>query len=125
MEPLLAALGRSTVDPDELEQLLLGSTEPAVRGEIERQLDVLARSIASFISTFDPELVLLGGFLGSLFDADPERLRRNVRDASFSAISSGVRIERAALRANLVMVGAADLAFAPLLADPVSLSASA
>jgi predicted NBD/HSP70 family sugar kinase len=125
MEPLLAALGRSAADPDELEGLLFASTEPAVRAEIERQLDVLARSIASFISTFDPELVLLGGFLGSLFDVDPERLRRNVRNASFSAISSGVRIERAELRANLVMVGAADLAFAPLLADPVSLSASA
>jgi predicted NBD/HSP70 family sugar kinase len=125
MEPLIAALGRSAADPDELERLLLASDAPAVRVEVERQLDVLARSIASFIATFDPELVLLGGFLGSLFDADPERLRTRVAEASFTSISVGVRIERAALRANLLMVGAADLAFAPLLADPVSLSISA
>ncbi len=125
MEPLLAALGRSAADPDELERLLLESEAPEVRTEIQRQLDVLARSIASFIATFDPELVLLGGFLGSLFDADPERLRSAVAAGSFSAISAGVRIQRAELRANLVMVGAADLAFAPLLADPMTLSASA
>ena len=125
MERLLAALVRGAADPDELERLLLESDAPDVRAEVQRQLDVLARSIASFIATFDPELVLLGGFLGSLFDADPERLRSSVAAASFSAISAGVRIERAELRANLVMVGAADLAFAPLLADPMSLSASA
>ncbi|MFC0681920.1 ROK family protein [Lysobacter korlensis] len=124
VEPLLAALGRSAADPDELDALL-ASGAPDVRVELERQLDVLARSIASFIAAFDPELVLLGGFLGSLFDVDPERLRLRVREASFAAISEGVRIERAELRENLVIVGAAELAFAPLLADPVSLSASA
>jgi predicted NBD/HSP70 family sugar kinase len=125
MEPLLAALGRSAADPDELERLLLSSDDPAVRREVERQLDVLARSISSFIAAFDPELVILGGFLGSLFEVGSDRLLLSVREASFSAISASVRIERAALHSNLLMVGAAELAFAPLLADPVSLAASA
>ena len=86
---------------------------------------VLAEAIANFISVFNPRMVILGGFLGSLHAAMPDRLSRAVKDAAFGPIAEGVRIERAVLRSRLLMVGAAELAFTPLLLDPAGSGAKA
>ncbi|MFB2554123.1 ROK family transcriptional regulator [Herbiconiux liangxiaofengii] len=115
---LLAAMGREQLDADEFDQLLLTSTDPAVDAEITRQLDVLSLALADFVSVFNPERILLGGFLGALFAAHPERIVDGVRAASFSQLADELTIERAQLRSRLLMVGAAEIAFEQLLADP-------
>jgi predicted NBD/HSP70 family sugar kinase len=115
---LLAAMGRDQLDADEFDRLLLTNTDPAVDAEITRQLDVLSLALADLISIFNPERILLGGFLGALFAAHPERVVDGVRAASFSQLADEVTIERAQLRSRLLMVGAAEIAFEQLLADP-------
>ncbi|AXH34043.1 ROK family protein [Humibacter sp. BT305] len=122
---LLAVLGRESIDADELEQIIASSDDPEVHDEIERQLDRLALGISNLISVFDPELVVLGGFLGTMFSADPERLRQRVARASFTRLAEGVRIERAELRSRQLLIGAAELAFGPLLDDPAAVAATA
>lgn len=67
---LLDALGVSDADPETLERLLLADDSPA-RAEVARQLDWLAQAMIDFGHTFDPESIILGGFLGSLHAADP------------------------------------------------------
>ncbi|PPF81316.1 transcriptional regulator [Subtercola sp. Z020] len=113
---LLAVVGRETSGPDEIDALIAGV--PDARREIERQLDVLALAIGTFVSIFNPESIVLGGFLGSLFEADPDRLRAAVDALSFTGLSHPVRLERAQLRSRLLTTGAAELVFADLLADP-------
>lgn len=116
---LLAALGRDSVDLSDLDdELSRAAANPTVRAEIQRQMTVLAGAIGNFISIFNPELVVLGGFLGSLYTAAPQMLDAAVARDSFAQISASARIERAQLGSRLLLVGAAELAFLPLLRDP-------
>lgn len=118
---LLAALGRESVDPSDLDdELSRAATNPTVRAEIQRQMTILAGAIGNFISIFNPELVVLGGFLGSLYTAAPHMLDSAVARDSFVQISGSARIERAQLGSRVLLVGAAELAFLPLLRDPAA-----
>lgn len=122
---LLAALGRDSVDLVDLDdELASAGADPTVRAEIQRQLGVLAGTIGNVISIFNPELVVLAGFLGSLYATSPIMLDKAVAKDSFSQISAGTRIERAQLGSRVHLVGAAELAFLPLLRDPASFARS-
>jgi predicted NBD/HSP70 family sugar kinase len=119
---LLALARRKSLDADELD-LLLGQTKnQALLDEIDRQLELLAQAISGFIAIFNPEAVLLGGFLGSLYTARPQRLDHRVEQLCPQAVTGEVRIERAELGSRLLMIGAGELALLPLLEDPVGVS---
>jgi predicted NBD/HSP70 family sugar kinase len=120
---LLQVIGQDSLDADELDLALTRATGRALRQEMQRQIDLLGAAIAGFVSVFDPELVLLGGFLGSLYEAMSERLQQRVEQLCLAPLAGSVRIERARLRSRLLMVGAAELAFQPLLADPLEVAA--
>ena len=122
---LLEVLGLSSADTDELEQSLLAATSPAVRSEVNRQLDFLGIALGGAINILNPRLIILGGFLGSLYAIDPERLHEVVAHEALPASWNDVTISRPRLGTDLLMVGAAELAFSPLLADPAGTSAQA
>ena len=115
---LLDVLGADPVDGDEFDRMLGETVDDAVRAEIDRQLDVLGTALGNFVAIFNPSSIILGGFLGSLFAANPARLQDGIRRASFGTLGEQVTVERAQLRTRLLMVGAAELAFGPMLADP-------
>ena len=117
---LLKVIGSEAVDFDELDTMLTSHPSAALRREAERQIRVLAEAIGNYISVFNPEMVVLGGYLGSLQAAMPDRLRAAILESSFAPLSENLRIERAVLRSRLLMVGSAELAFAPVLLDPAS-----
>lgn len=87
--------------------------------EVDREADVLAFGIANLISVFNPEAVVLGGFLGDIYAARQDRIRAGVRANAFAPLGDNLRIERAKLGDDLLLVGAAELVFAPLLHDPI------
>ncbi|WP_202566081.1 ROK family protein [Agreia sp. COWG] len=120
---LLEVLGTEPLDGDEFDALLGTTEDPAVRAEIDRQLDVLSVALGNFVAIFNPSSIILGGFLGSLFAANPERVQEGIRRASFGTLGEQVTVQRAQLRTRLLMVGAAELAFAPMLADPAGVLA--
>lgn len=123
---LLVALGRDSVDLVDLDdELARAGAGPTVRAEIQRQLGVLAGTIGNVISIFNPELVVLAGFLGSMYATAPTMLDNAVAKDSFAQIWAGTRIERAQLGGRVHLIGAAELAFLPLLRDPSSFSLSA
>ncbi|MEO6309522.1 MAG: ROK family transcriptional regulator [Leifsonia sp.] len=116
---LLRVLGLpSETDADELEHALLTSTSPSAREEVNRQQDVLAVALAGAVNILNPELIVLGGFLAALFAVDPERLRRAVAARALPDSFGGVQISGALLGSNLLMIGAAEIAFERLLDDP-------
>jgi predicted NBD/HSP70 family sugar kinase len=120
---LLEVIGQESLDADELDLALTRAPGRALLQEMRRQVDLLGEAIAGFMSVFDPELVLLGGFLGSLYGAMPEQLQQRVEQLCLAPLAGSVRVERAQLRSRLLMVGAAELAFQPLLADPLEVAA--
>ena len=118
MPRLLKVLGLPRADQDELDIALGVSRDPAVLREVARQIDFLSVAISNFVNMFDPEMVVLGGFLGSLLSVGRERLAEAVSVSSIGSLGHAVLLERAQLRSRLMMVGAAELAFAGLLDDP-------
>ncbi|MGA1838794.1 ROK family protein [Herbiconiux sp. 11R-BC] len=89
-----------------------------LRALLDRQLDHLAVAVRNCINVFDPELVVLGGFLGSLYSADPKRLERAVARSSIRSGRENARMLRSSLGDDILLIGAAELAFAAVLADP-------
>ena len=102
----------------------LAGAEPGSPGavEVRRQIDFLAVALRGVVNSFNPELIVLGGFLGSLHAADPGRLAERVRGQSLPGARDDVRITRAALGVDRLTIGAAELAFAAVLADPASVT---
>lgn len=118
--PLLELVGLTDADGDELERALTCADSPVVRAEVERQLGFLAVALRNAINIFNPQLIVLGGFLGSLYAVAPAYLAQQLARQPLLAARQGVTISRTQLASDLLMIGAAELAFESLLSDPGS-----
>ncbi|TLM70279.1 ROK family protein [Pseudarthrobacter sp. NamB4] len=114
-----------SADEQELERALLASDSPAVRAEANRQLDFLGVALGSAINSFNPRLVVLGGFLGALYEFDSHRLNTVIEGEALPEAFADVAVTRPALNADILIVGAAELAFAPLLSAPAEVMGTA
>lgn len=116
----LAGLPDSDVDAVEL---ALRALDPElVMPEIHRQLDYLAIALRNAVNAFNPERIILGGFLATVFSLAPQRLIDDVQIGALHGPGEVVRISRAVLGSNILMIGAAELALSGLLADPLALA---
>ena len=122
---LLALLGLESIDADGLAAAILGSDDPRLRDEVHRQLELLGVALGTALTLFNPRLIVLGGFLATLYQADAAVLDRAVARATLPETLEGVQITRTRLGSDILLVGAAELAFEPLLADPASIAAGA
>lgn len=105
-------------DIDQLEVALRTDNSLKVRTEVERQVDYLAVTLRNTVNVFNPERIILGGFLATLLELAPEQLVDRVTGGALHGPREVVSIVPAALGSSLLMIGAAELAFAGLLADP-------
>jgi predicted NBD/HSP70 family sugar kinase len=78
----------------------------------------LAPALGDAINILNPPLIVLGGFLSTIFQRDPAYLRERVAAQTLAAPFEDVTIARAGLGSDLLMIGAAELTFSGLLADP-------
>ena len=118
--PLLELVGLDDARSDELASALLGADSDAVRAEVERQLGYLGVTVRNAINTLNPQRIVLGGFLAALYAVAPDRLGRSVSAQPLAASRESVTIVPAELGGDILMVGAAELAFAGLLVDPTT-----
>ncbi|MFE9096873.1 ROK family protein [Streptomyces sp. NPDC007264] len=122
---LLAAAGREAgPEVSQLEQAddLVRTgyrTDPDVRTAVETLIDRLGLGLAGLVNILNPDRIILGGLHRTLLDADPERLRAVVADRSLWGRSGGVPILACTLDHNS-LVGAAELAWQPVLDDPLA-----
>ena len=117
-------VGLSSADVDELERALHSADAETVMPEINRQIDYLAVTLRNAVNLFNPERIILGGFLATVFSLAPERLVNQVRSRSLHGPGEDVEISRAVLGSNILMIGAAELAFSGVLADPTVLASA-
>jgi predicted NBD/HSP70 family sugar kinase len=92
--------------------------DPAVRRAAEALIDRLGLGLAGLVNILNPDRIILGGLHRTLLDADPGRLRAVVADRSLWGQSGGVPILPCTLDHNS-LVGAAELAWQPVLDDPL------
>jgi predicted NBD/HSP70 family sugar kinase len=117
---LLEVAGLDNADEPRLARALAASAAPEVADELGRQRRILATALANAINVLNPSLVVLGGFLATVAESDPADLERAVASQAVAAAFEGVSIRVAALGEDRLMIGAAEAALAPLLADPLA-----
>lgn len=91
----------------------------SVRAAAEELIDRLGQGLAGLVNILNPDRVILGGLHRELLDADPARLRAVVADRSLWGRSGSVPILACTLDHNS-LVGAAELAWQPVLDDPLA-----
>jgi len=121
--PLLDALGlAASTQIDMLEQTLLArladQPDRDLLDVIDRQIDFLAVALRNAVNFLNPQLIVLGGYLGVLLEVAPERLRAAVAGSAMTGPREAVQITRASLGSDLLIVGAAQLALEQVLANP-------
>jgi predicted NBD/HSP70 family sugar kinase len=89
----------------------------AALDEVGRWLGV---GLAGLVNVFNPQLVVLGGLFGRIHPFVARRLERELDRHTLPAPRELVRIVPATLGVDAPLIGAAELAFEPLLADPAA-----
>ena len=117
---LLAVLGLDSADPDTLERALLADRSTPVRAEIGRQIDALAAALGTAVNMLNPSRIVLGGFLAALAAVDQARIERRLKEHVLPALGEHMTLHRAALGYDLLLIGAAELPFEQLFADPTA-----
>lgn len=80
----------------------------------------LGRGIAAITETFNPSVIALSGFLGRLFPFVEADIIAELHEARSSPARETVRVVPSRLGEDSTLLGAAELALEPLLADPTT-----
>jgi predicted NBD/HSP70 family sugar kinase len=94
------------------------ATDPAVRDAVGTLIDRLGLGLAGLVNILNPDRIILGGLHRTLLETDGERLRAVVADRSLWGRSGSVPVLPGELAHNS-LVGAAELAWQPVLDDPL------
>jgi predicted NBD/HSP70 family sugar kinase len=87
---------------------------------VAHQAQYLGIALGNAINLLNPKLVILGGFLRVFPEQAATALDTAVSRHSMRVPHEHVRIVAASLGSQTLMIGAAEAAFAPLLADPAA-----
>ncbi|MEU4474835.1 ROK family protein [Micromonospora sp. NPDC023888] len=119
---LLRAAGRSDArGPD----ALLAVFDAADRGDARAQTavrqagDWLGFGLANLVNVFNPEMVIFGGTMRHLYLASAAQVRSRLNSNALAACLEHVRLRTPKLGEDAALIGAAELAFERLLADPL------
>jgi predicted NBD/HSP70 family sugar kinase len=117
-DDLLHVFKMYSATDQELDQEIQSTKSGEAAKILRKQIDALGAGISSYVNIFNPEAVILAGFLTSLFNFDPERLLDAVKAGSLKAAQERVVVRNGELGDETLMVGAAELAFRGLLENP-------
>ncbi len=99
--------------------------EAVARQAMDEQGRWLGYGLAGLISIFNPEAVVLGGFLAAAFPYYSTALERELTARVTTSIRSQGRVLPSALGLEAPLLGAAELAWDEILSDPVVAVAAA
>jgi predicted NBD/HSP70 family sugar kinase len=122
---LLRAAGEEAETTEELVERVGRLLGRARRGEesasaaVRSVADALGTGLASLINLTDPDCIVLGDTLGTLFELQPDPIIERVATRAFLNPAGAIPI-RPGVVDDAPLIGAAELAFQPLLADPRS-----
>lgn len=79
----------------------------------------LGLGVASLVNVFNPEMVVFGGILREIYLGSAAQVRSRIATGTLRATREQVRLRTSALGDDATLMGAAELAFAQVLADPL------
>src|SRR5580693_5609237 len=98
------------------------AADPAVRAAAAELIERLGLGLAGLVNVLNPDRILLGGLHRYLLEADPARLRAAVAERSPWGRGAGVPLLACVLDEGS-LIGAAELAWQPVLDNPAVLNA--
>lgn len=116
---VVRALGLEHPDDGELAAAITAARDPRLTALLAAQFAGLRAGLRSIATALNPELIVLGGYLATLWTAADDHARTDALADALPAIASDLRIVPAALGANRLLIGAAERAWEPLLDDPL------
>ncbi len=127
-DALAAAVGLEHPDDDALDAALqaavvAGST--TVQDALREQLAWLAIALRSAVNLLNPEHIVLGGHLAALWRASSTDRQQAVLAEALAVSAGAARIDVAELGSSRLMIGAGELAWDRLIADPTEVPAHA
>lgn len=84
----------------------------------------MGRGLAALTNIFNPEMIVVGGTLADVLVSRHEQIRAGLDAVALSASAARVRLVPPALGADATLLGAAELAFAGLIRDPLRAAAA-
>jgi predicted NBD/HSP70 family sugar kinase len=81
--------------------------------------EALGRALAALVNALNPQRVLLGGSLSQLLEVAQPQIEASLARYALEAQGRTVQLMQPALGADSALLGAAEIAFGPLLADPL------
>lgn len=122
---LLSLAGREEATGREA---VLAVVDAAVRGDTSAQRavrqigDWLGFGVANLVNIFNPEMVIFGGTLRDVYLAAAAQVRSRLNAMGLPACREHVRLRTPKLGNDASLLGAAELAFEQLLADPLDIA---
>jgi predicted NBD/HSP70 family sugar kinase len=102
----------------QLDEVLEGFTVPP--RELRATGTALGHGLASIVNTFNPRLVVLGGYFRSLYPLVGAEVDKGLADRALPAPLESVTLVLPALGSDSPLLGAAEIALEPLFVDPVA-----
>jgi len=121
-DDLEAVLGLKNVSDEELEVALLNNRTPESTALARKQLEALGIATANLANIFNPEVFVLAGFLRFLYRFDQNYFHRVIKKHAIPAVLEGLQIFVNELGANSLAIGASELVFQEVIADPAKYS---
>ncbi|GAA3266193.1 ROK family protein [Dactylosporangium vinaceum] len=89
------------------------------RAAVVHAADWLGFGVANLVNIFNPTVVVFGGTLRELYVSGADEVRHRLYTMALPACRAHVALHTPQLGADAALVGAAELAFEPLLTDPL------
>ncbi|MFF4774172.1 ROK family transcriptional regulator [Microtetraspora fusca] len=96
-----------------------GRGDVRAQDALHRVGDWLGLGVANLVNIFNPEMVIFGGVLRELYLGAAAQVRSRINTSTLVASREDLRLRISALGDDATVVGAAELAFAQVLADPL------
>ncbi|WP_433131601.1 ROK family transcriptional regulator [Micromonospora sp. CA-240977] len=119
---LLRHAGRDPSDRAAVAEVLRAAADGdrTARAAVEQVAGWLGFGVANLVNVVNPDAVVFGGSLRDIFTAGADVVRERLDTMPLPASREHLRLRAAALGRDAVLIGAAELAFDKLLADPLN-----
>jgi predicted NBD/HSP70 family sugar kinase len=93
--------------------------EPAALNGVRAVAISMGRTVANLVNVLNPQAVIMGGSLAAVLELCRPEVEAELARHAMSDARRSVELRTAGLGDDSSLLGAAELAFGPLLADPV------
>jgi predicted NBD/HSP70 family sugar kinase len=119
-DAIVAELGFTELSDEQFRQELFSALKTRPLVSVQAQSRVLGNALATLRDLLDPEVIVLGGYLGSLLEAQRTQLLLELNEGALTKRGDDFLVARSIGLDDMVLLGAAETHWRHVLADPSS-----